>query len=108
MSVEFIDEQECWKFIVVGRFDKRNNVPEVVEKLADIPDSVARIVFDFEGVTHLMNDGLTTVIKANDLMNERKGEFVIDNASFSIMRVLRMNGLDALASVDLLASQKVQ
>lgn len=97
MSVEFFDEGSCWRFVAAGRFDRRNGASETLERLTDIPAKVTEIRYDFEEATHLMNDGLKAIVVANDAMNARGGSFEIVKVSPGIMRVLRMNGLDALA-----------
>lgn len=98
MAVTFNEAGSCWVIAIEGRFDKRNNAPEVLARIADIPTDITEVVFDFAAVTHLMNDGIKAITLADGAMGSREGgKFSIINVSPGIMRVLRMNGLDAYA-----------
>lgn len=60
----------------------------------------SELIFDFENVSFMDSSGVGLVIGRYKLMNDISGKVKITNASEQIKKILKMSGIENLASIE--------
>jgi anti-sigma B factor antagonist len=68
--------------------------PEVHEELASIPPDVRYVIADLTGLSFLDSAGMATLLATARRLAERRGTMTLVVGDESVLRVLRVTGLD--------------